>query len=110
MNITFRNKKLEKYANQHSQALKKLGSVRAAKYKQRLDDLRAIETLEEARVLPGKYHELVADRKGQWACSLDGQFRLIFEPHEDPIPINSEGQFIWSEIKGVEIIEIVDYH
>jgi len=33
-----------------------------------------------------------------------------FEPHENPIPENESGQYIWFEIKGVEIIEIVDYH
>ena len=52
------------------------------------------------------------DRKGQWACDLDQPYRLIFEPHEKPIPKNAEGRYLWIEIeiKGVEIIEIVDYH
>ena len=37
-------------------------------------------------------------------------YRLIFEPHEDPIPTNENGQYLWIEIKGVEIIQIEDYH
>ena len=110
MDITFDNNKLKKYANNDSQAIKKLGSKRATLYKQRLDDLSDSETLEDIRYLPGNYHELKGNRKGQWACDLDHPYRLIFEPQEDPIPTNDSGQYIWIEIKGVEIIEIVDYH
>ena len=50
------------------------------------------------------------NRKGQWACDLDQPYRLIFEPHENPIPTNEHAQYIWLEIKGVEIVEIVNYH
>lgn len=110
MEITFEDKKLRKYANDDRQALKKLGARRAKLYKQRLDDLFDAETLEDTRYLPGNYHELTGTRKGQWACDLDQPYRLIFEPHENPIPTNNDGQYIWIEIKAVEIIEIVDYH
>ena len=110
MDISFNNKKLRKYANDDSQAIKKLGSRRAEIYKQRLDDLKDAETLEDVRHLPGNFHELVGDRKGQWACNLDHPNRLIFEPHENPIPTNDSGQYLWIEIKGVEVQEIVDYH
>lgn len=110
MQITFEDKKLKKYANDDRQALKKLGARRAKLYKQRLDDLFDAETLEDTRYLPGNYHELKGPRKGQWACDLDQPYRLIFEPHENPIPTNDDGQYIWIEIKAVEIIEIVDYH
>lgn len=57
-----------------------------------------------------RYHELTGDRKGQWACDLDQPYRLIFEPHENPIPTDNSGKYIWLEIKGVEILEITDYH
>ena len=77
---------------------------------ERLDDLRAAETLEDVRHLPGRYHELVEDRKGQWSCNLNHPYRLIFEPHENPIPMNEHAQYIWLEIKGVDIVEIVNYH
>jgi len=57
-----------------------------------------------------RYPELTGDRKGQWACDLDQPYRLIFEPHENPIPTDNSGKCIWLEIKGVEILEITDYH
>jgi proteic killer suppression protein len=110
MDITFGDKDLKKYANNDRLAVRKLGPKRAQVFKQRLDDLRAADTLEDVRHLPGRYHELTENRKGQWSCDLDHPYRLILTPHEDPIPSNAAGQYIWFEIKGVEVIAIVNYH
>lgn len=110
MNITFGKKDLDKYANDDRLAQRKMGKKRADLYKERLDDLMAAKILEDTKYLPGNFHELKANRKGQWACDLDHPYRLIFEPHENPIPTNNDGQYLWIEIKGVEIIEIVNYH
>ncbi|MEN2436229.1 killer suppression protein HigA [Weeksellaceae bacterium A-14] len=109
MIITF-NKKLKKIAKDPKVCLKEYGQVRGKKILQRLSDLKTADTLEDVRHLPGKYHELGENRKGQWACHLDGNYRLVFRPHEDPIPTDENGKYIWVEILGVEIIEVVDYH
>lgn len=97
-------------ANDDRLAIRQLGARRAQLFQTRLDDLAAALTLEDVRNLPGHYHELTADRKGQWACDLDQPYRLIFQPHEDPIPEDENGKYIWIEITGVEIIEITNYH
>lgn len=110
MEITFSNRKLEKLANDYRKCQKEFGQIRAKLYNKRLGDLKNAGTLEEVRNLPGNYHELVGDRKGQWACDLDQPYRLVFEPHENPIPTDEHGRYIWFEIKGVEVIEIIDYH
>ncbi|MFZ4415005.1 MAG: type II toxin-antitoxin system RelE/ParE family toxin [Bacteroidales bacterium] len=110
MKITFSDKNLQKLANDDRKCLKEMGKVRAGKYKDRLTQLSNAQNLEDVRFLPGNYHELVGDRKGQWACDLDQPNRLIFEPHENPIPIDKDGKYIWFEIKGIEVIEIIDYH
>ena len=110
VDISFKNRGLKKYANNDRLAVQKLGDRRAKLFKARLDDLHAANTLEDVRHLPGRYHELTGNRKGQWACDLDQPYRLIFEPHKSPIPKNESGQYLWIEIKGVEIIEIADYH
>jgi len=52
MDITFGDKKLKKYASNDALAKKKLGQRRAQLYKQRLDDLFDVETLEDVRHLP----------------------------------------------------------
>ena len=110
MDIKFGNKKLEKLANDSRKCLKDFGQIRGKLFLRRLNDLLDADTLEKVRHLPGNYHELTGNRKGQWACDLDQPYRLIFMPQEDPIPTNEAGQYIWFEIIGVEIIEIVDYH
>jgi len=110
MEITFKNSKLEKLANDGRKMLKELGKVRSAILRRRLTQLEAAETLEDVRSLPGSYHELTGNRKGQWACDLDQPYRLIFAPRENPIPSNEHGQYIWKEITGVNIEEIINYH
>ncbi|MDR9443270.1 MAG: type II toxin-antitoxin system RelE/ParE family toxin [Schleiferiaceae bacterium] len=110
MNINFATKKLEKLANNDRRMQKELGKVRANLLKRRLAQLADAETLEHVRNLPGNYHELRNDRKGQWACDLDQPYRLIFKPQEDPIPSNEDGQYVWCRIVGIEVIEIINYH
>jgi len=108
--ITFIDRKLEKLANDYQKCQKAMGHNRAKLYNKRLGDLQNACTLADVSHLPGHYHELSGDRKGQWACDLDQPYRLVFEPHEKPIPTDGNGKYIWMEIKGVEIIEITNYH
>ena len=110
MNITFANKRLEKWGNNFALAQRKLGNDRAAKYHQRLDDIKDTDSFADLGFLPGNFHSLTANRNGQWSCSLDHPYRLIFEPAIKPVPCNEHGTPILTEMKIVEIIEIVDYH
>jgi len=108
--ITFKDRKLAKIANDKQKLIAKYGKARGKKLKLRMDDLFTAVSLEDVRHLPGNFHELTQNRKGQWACHLDGAYRLVFTPHEDPIPTDEDGRYIWIEIVGVEIIEITNYH
>ncbi len=110
MDITFADKKLRKLVHDERKLAREFGKVRAGKITLRLNQLRDATSLEDVRNLAGRYHELSGDRKGQWACDLDQPYRLVFVPHERPVPENEHGQYIWAEIRGVEIIEVVDYH
>lgn len=110
MEITFGDRKLAKIANDDRKLDREYGKLRADKIRTRLAQLRDALTLEDVRYLAGNFHELRNDRKGQWACDLDQPFRLIFTPHENPIPTNADGQYVWIEITGVEVIEITNYH
>ena len=110
MDIIFADKKLEKLANNFVLAQKKFGNERAAKYHQRLGDMRDVESFNDLPFLPGNIHNLSGNRNGQWSCSLDHPYRLIFEPAVKPIPTNEHGTPILTEMKIVEIIEIIDYH
>ena len=110
MDITFTDKKLAKLAADYRACCQKMGMNRARLFLIRLNAMRDATNLEELRHVPGRFHMLKGNRKGQWACDVDHPYRLIFEPHEFPIPINAQGEFNWTEIQGVEIIEFVDYH
>lgn len=110
MDITFADKKIKKCANDDRFAYKEFGKKRFNIFKRRMTDLSAADNLEELRNVPGHWHELAGNRKGQWACSLDEPYRLVFEPLEKPIPTDYTGKYIWIEIKVVEVIEITDYH
>jgi len=110
MKISFTDSDLEKQANNDKLCVKVHGKIRAKILKKRLDHLASAISLEDCRHLPGHYHELKNDLKGYWACDLDQPYRLIFRPIEDPIPINEDGQYLWSELSGVEIVRIADYH
>lgn len=110
MIITFANRKLKKCANNDRFALKAMGKKRFEFFKKRMTTLLIAENLEELRHQPGHWHELTGNRKGQWACTLDQPYRLIFEAAEKPVPTDADNKFIWIEIKAVEIIEITNYH
>jgi len=110
MKVTISDRKLSKVINDDRKLKKEYGEIRAKKIMQRFIDLRDANTLEDVRLLSGNYHELIGDRKGEWACDLDQPYRMIFVPHEEPIPTDEHGRYIWIEIKGVEVTEITDYH
>jgi proteic killer suppression protein len=107
--FSFTDKKFEKLANDDRKLVREFGKLRAAKIKARLAQLRFATTLEEVRNLPGNYHELTNNRKGQWDCDLDQPYKFVFTPHENLIPTNKHGQYVWMEITGVEVIAVVKY-
>jgi len=110
MKVTISDRKLKKVIHDERKLHREYGRIRAKRIMERMDDLVRADTLEEVRLLAGNFHELVGDRKGEWACDLDQPYRLIFIPHEDPIPTDKHGRYIWLEISGVEVTEITDYH
>ncbi len=106
MKISFADRKLEKLSRDYNMCRHKMGSIRAKLFMKRLNMLNDIRTLEDARHLPGNFHELTGDRKGQWACNLDQPYRLVFTPREDPVP-TKEARV---KIQGIAVIEIINYH
>ena len=110
MKISFTNNKLKKILSNETKCIKVYGSRATKIIMQRLDDMYDADCLEDLKNFPGRYHELVGDRKGQWACDLVHPYRLIFTPEERPIPTDNNGKYIWIKINAVIIIEIVDYH
>lgn len=79
----------------------------APRIEQRVTEMIAVSNLRDLQLLPGTgCHKLTGDRKGQWAVSLSGNQRMIFEPIDPPAGDDPD----WSEVTAVRIIEITDYH
>jgi len=110
MRILFRTQKLRKLCNSFAALRKKYGQHCAEIIRRRLDDLDAAAALEDMRELPGRCHELTANRKGQLALDLAGPYRLTFEPANEPVPLKPDGGLDWSEVTAVRILHVEDYH
>jgi len=78
--------------------------------KRRLATLGAAPTMRDLDGAPGKFHPLSANRSGQFALHLWGQFRLIFVPDHDPIPTTDDGGIDQAHVTRISITEVVDYH
>jgi proteic killer suppression protein len=110
MEILFGSKRFEKQCNSDRQLVRALGSKRARILRRRLDQLCAAETLDVMRALPGRCHELTGDRRGTLSIDLDGPYRLLFEPAQDPPPEKADGGLDWQQVTAVRILEIEDTH
>lgn len=111
MEISFRTPKLAKLCNSKKEMQKRLGAERANRLAQRLQELRAVDSLDDLRTLPGaRCHELTGDRKGQLAADIGHPQRLVLRPTENPPPAKPDGGLDWTAVTSVTVLDIVDYH
>ena len=110
MDVEFINKRVKKECSSEKAMKGRWGPMTAKKLKRRLADIEAAKTLADMRHLPGRCHELVADRAGQLAVDLDHPRRLIFKPNHHPVPIRAAGGLDWAGVTGIVVLEITDYH
>lgn len=95
MDIVFANSEMEEDLKDNRILQKKYGAIRAKLLQRRIQTIRFAGSFDQLKSFPGHFHELKGDREGQWACSLDQPYRLIFTRI-------GEGT--------VSLEEIVDYH
>jgi len=110
LNILFRDKSFEKECNENKLLTKRHGKPQARKIRQRLDDMAASETLEVLGKIYPRCHELSGDRGGQISLDLDGQWRFIFVPADNPPAFKPDGGIDWKNVRTIEIIGIEDTH
>ncbi|MCY4619492.1 MAG: type II toxin-antitoxin system RelE/ParE family toxin [Chloroflexi bacterium] len=98
MKVAFANGTLKRCANDVNRAKKAWKTQGVAQaYVDRIPVLLAIEQLDQLRLFPGfDFHALHGDRDGQYAITLKGLWRLVFEYDGD------EDEII--------IVEVKDYH
>ena len=96
--------------NEMKRLVRKHNAQRAKLIRRRLDDLRAAACLQVMRTLPGRCHELKGDRAGELSLDLDGPYRLIFRPANDPVPRKEDGGLDWNGVTMVILVGVVDTH
>lgn len=110
MEISYKSRKIEKQLADPKEMSKSFGQL-ARKVNQRLKDLASADSLATMRTLPAaRCHELTGSRKGKLAVNVSGNYRLIFEPFHDPIPLKEDGGLNWEKVTKIQINEIEDYH
>jgi len=101
MIVKFKDKKVQKICNDQELMLKRLNSQIAKKLQLCLVVLQGAESFDDLNLEPTRsrtgFHKLSGDRKGQYAMSLTGNYRLIISKYEE-------------NNKIALILELVDYH
>lgn len=92
--------------------VKQLGTKQAAKLRQRLMELRAAEVLSDISHLPpARCHQLSSGKDaGTFSVDLNDQYRLLFIPADDPVPLCDDGGIDTTKVREIEIIEIRNTH
>jgi proteic killer suppression protein len=108
--VLFADAKSRASLSEQRKLVRRWGAQGAKKITLRLQQLAAAPTLEHMRALPGRCHELTADRAGYLAVDVHHPFRLVFRPTADPKPTKRDGGLDWTAVESVTVTEIVDYH
>ena len=108
--ISWSSRKLERVCTDDRQGTKHWGADHWKILKRRLAALLGSPTLADLEGAPGNCHQLHGDRIGEWAISLWGSYRLIFQPAHNPVPTLGDGGINKALVTRIEIKEVVDYH
>lgn len=113
LNIEFANKKLARQFNSEKEMLKTFGKIRAKRIAVVMAALRAAPNLgifAPPYSPPHRCHELMRNHKGKLSLDLDGPYRLIIQPLNDPLPIRDEGGLDWQLVTAVKVLSVKDTH
>ncbi len=116
MNISYKNKKIEKEFNEEKRLIKNYGPKQTKRIQARQKAIRAAASLYDfwpPKSGPEKCHELAeGKRKKEFQLSMDlaQPYRLIFIPNHAPVPIKEDGGLDWERVTAVKILGVEDTH
>ena len=88
MEVRFKTNKLQKQYENSKDAIKAYGLDVAKKYIQRVGILKSAKSFDDLSKIPQlKFHPLTGNRKGEFAISLTGFYRLIITNDGDTFDI-----------------------
>lgn len=110
MNIEYGNSRLKRQLGSATETKKAFGSM-AKKTIQRLNEMKASLNLAVLMQIPAAAcHQLKGSRQGQWAVTISGNFRMIFELTQHQLPNKENNSLNTDTITDIKIIGIEDYH
>jgi len=108
--ITYKNKKLEKSLTDDKELIKTYGEL-AKKIKQRVKELTEADSLLVISQLPAlRLHPYKGNRIGEWSIDIKENWRIIFEIAQDPIPKHEDGGVNLLLITAIEVVSVEDPH
>lgn len=111
MEAGFSNARLQKTFNDTKALHRTYGPERAKKIGLRMQAIVAAHDLAVLCSLPqARCHELHADRRGTFSLDLDGPYRLIIKPADQPPPQHDDGGIDKSQVLRVLVVEVTDTH
>ena len=115
MNIYFADEDLKLNCNDFVRAKKLWGKQKAKKLVRHLQQVLAATSFADLRQMKHLHLEKLKKRKGkrheQWSIVVEGALRVIFYPYGDELTWrDASGDYIWKNMRAIEIIEVVDYH
>ena len=110
MEFSFSSNKFERQLSSEKEMNKAFGHVMPA-LKRRLSLLSSVACLADVpHTKPEGRHELFGDREGHFAVWLTKNYRLVFKPDHNPVPLQDDGGFNLRAITAVKFVAIEDYH
>ena len=110
MDISFASNRLKKQM-ENARAMDKAYGQLAKRLRLRMDLLRSAHCLANvSSEPPPRRHQLTGKRDGQFAVDLNGNWRLVFRPDHDPLPVLPDGGIDIGAVTAICIIEVTDYH
>ena len=111
MEVSYKNRKVQKIFASPRSLEKEYGSKLARKIQERLDAIIDAPHLGNVpKGAPVYCHQLKWNRDEQFAVWVDERYRLVFEVDHDMIPRMGDGGIDLKAVTAVVVIEVVDYH
>ncbi len=110
MEITFASRKLRRQM-ESGRTLQRVFGGRSKAIQRRLAVLKAARALADVPTTPPeRCHRLTGDLEGHYAVDLKGNWRLVFRPDHDPLPLLPDGGLDLDRVTAIEIVGVIDYH
>jgi plasmid maintenance system killer protein len=108
--VEWADRKLRKAQGSDGAGRRLLGDGRWSALKRRIRALEVADSLADLRGQAGGFHALMADRTGEWSATLTPNWRLVFEPADDPLPTLPDGGLDTAQVRRVRVLRVEDYH